>query len=205
MRRKNTEKEENENMEFNFGLGKLSFGGLFKGVGNVIDLIEKMEREGKSEVRREGRIGGIGRKDVRGVYGFNIKLGLGRKAHIEPFGNIRETKRGVRVVGTREPIVDVFNEKEHILIVTELPGIDEKSINLDLKKDILFLEAGSDDRKYAKEILLPAKVDFASKEVHFKNGILEIQLNKSINPFKKSASKNRARQIRRRRKGKKKK
>lgn len=78
----------------------------------------------------------------------------------------------------KEPIVDVFNEKDHILIIAELPGIDEKAIKLDLKKDILIIEAGNQDRKYAKEILLPDSVDFQSRKIDFKNGILKVKLKK---------------------------
>jgi len=40
------------------------------------------------------------------------------------------------------------------------------------------LEAGDEKRKYSKEILLPAKVDFGSKEESFKNGILEVKIKK---------------------------
>jgi HSP20 family protein len=65
------------------------------------------------------------------------------------------------------------------LIVAELPGVNEKEIKTNLKGDILILEAGEEGkRKYYKEILLPAKVDFESKEESFKNGILEIKLKK---------------------------
>ncbi|MBU4299005.1 Hsp20 family protein, partial [Patescibacteria group bacterium] len=96
--------------------------------------------------------------------------------------------REIKITETREPIVDVFDEKEHILVVAELPGVLEESIKLDLKGDILILEAGDEKRKYKKEILLPrlrqgfggqaAKVDFEKREVNFKNGVLEIKLKK---------------------------
>lgn len=159
------------------GLEDLPFvGGLFKGLGKFVDLVEKVEEVGE-EIKKRGEV--KGKEGVRGIYGFSIRTGIGERAKIQTFGNIRETKKGVRVEETREPIVDTFNEKDHMLIIAELPGIDEKSIKLDLKKNILFLEAGNHDRKYKKEILLPAEVDFASKEMHFKNGILEIKLEKS--------------------------
>ncbi|MDP3043372.1 MAG: Hsp20/alpha crystallin family protein [bacterium] len=187
-------------------------GGLLKGLGKFIDLAERAEEVG-GELKRSGRIsarGGSafggkgfgGRQDIHGVYGFTVRTGLGQRTKVEPFGNIKKTKEGPKVSETREPIVDVFDEKDHILIIAELPGIDEKSIKVDLKKsarhspeakpmaggDILLFEAdsprfageaGSNDRKYAKEILLPAKVDFESREMNFKNGILELKLTKT--------------------------
>jgi len=153
-------------------------GGLLKGLEKFIDLAERAEQVG-GELKRSGQIKGFGgRKDIHGVYGFTVRTGLGQKTKVEPFGNIKKTKEGPKVSETREPIVDVFDEKDHILIIAELPGIDEKSIKIDLKKDILLLEAESKDRKYAKEILLPVQIDFDSKEMSFKNGILELKFKK---------------------------
>jgi HSP20 family protein len=39
-----TEPEKGE-VEINFGVGKISFGGLFKGIGNLIDLASKLSEE----------------------------------------------------------------------------------------------------------------------------------------------------------------
>ncbi len=152
---------------------------MLKGLEKFIDLAERAEEAG-GELKKSGNIKGFGgRKDIHGVYGFTVRTGLGQKTRVEPFGNIKKTKAGPKVSETREPIVDVFDEKDHILIIAELPGIDEKSIKLDLKKDILLLEAESRDRKYAKEILLPVKINFESREMNFKNGILEVKFKKA--------------------------
>lgn len=178
MVKKHAKKEETKAEEFDFGLGGL-FGGLFKGIEKLVDLAEKAEKAG-GELRKEGELrGGSKERPIRGVYGFTIRTGLGKdRSRIETFGNIKKTKQGPRVAETREPIVDTFDEKDHILIIVELPGIDEKSITLNLKGDILLLEARNHDRKYAKEILLPTQVDFESRETSFKNGILEIKFRK---------------------------
>ena len=153
-------------------------GGLLKGLGKFIDLAERAEEVG-GELKRSGQIKGLGgRKDIRGVYGFTVRTGLGQRTKVEPFGNIKKTKAGPKISETREPIVDVFDEKDHILLIAELPGIDEKSVKLDLKKDILLLEAGSGNRTYSKEILLKSKIDFDSREMSFKNGILEVKFKK---------------------------
>jgi HSP20 family protein len=44
--------------------------------------------------------------------------------------------------------------------------------------DILNLTASDTDKKYAKEILLPSKVNPQSLKTTYKNGILEIMLEK---------------------------
>jgi len=156
-------------------------GGLFKGLGKLIDLAERVEEAG-GKIERKGEI--KGKEGIRGIYGFSIRTGIGEKPKIQTFGNIRPVKERekakpeFKITETREPIVDVFDEKDHVLIVAELPGIEKESIEFELKGDILILEAGDEKRKYSKEILLSAKVDFEQKETNFKNGILEIKLKK---------------------------
>ena len=154
-------------------------GGLLKGLEKFVDLAERVEKAG-GELKQGGEIkGGTKEKPIRGIYGFSIKTGLGKiKPRVETFGNIKKTKEGPRVAKAREPIVDVFDEKDHISIIAELPGVNEKSVHLDLKGDILLLKANSSDREYSKKISLPAKIDFASNEIKFKNGILELKLKK---------------------------
>lgn len=168
-----TEKEENDGVEIDFGMGRISFGGLFKGLGNLIDLASKLSEEG---YERGGEIRGLP-KGAKGVYGFSIRT-LAGKPVIESFGNIRETAKGPVVEEVREPMVDVFDEKDHILVIAELPGVSESEIKIEVAGDILNLAASDRDRKYAKEILLPGKVKPDSVKTSYKNGILEITLEK---------------------------
>ncbi|MBU4338804.1 Hsp20/alpha crystallin family protein [Patescibacteria group bacterium] len=169
-------KAEKENGEIDLGLGGI-FGGLFKGIEGLVDLAEKAEKAGGT-LRREQEFGGrAGNKPLRGVYGFTVKTGIGKRPRVETFGNVKKTERGPQVVETREPLVDIFDEKDCILVIAELPGVQEKDIKLRIKGDVLNLETAG-ERKYAKEILLPAKADFESRKVNFKNGILEIKLKR---------------------------
>ena len=166
-------KEKNDNIDVDFGMGSLSFGGLFKGLGNLIDLASKLSEEG---YERKSEIKGLPR-GAKGVYGFSIKT-LAGKPVIESFGNIRETARGPVVEEVREPMVDVFDEEGRILIIAELPGVSESEIKIEVAGDILNLTASDRDRKYAREILLPGKVKTEPVKTSYKNGILEIILEK---------------------------
>jgi HSP20 family protein len=168
-----SKKEKNEKIDVDFGMGHISFGGLFKGLGNLIDLASKLSEEG---YERSGEIRGLP-KGAKGVYGFSIST-LAGKPVIESFGNIRETARGPVVEEVREPMVDIFDEKDHILVIAELPGVSESEIKIEVAGDILNLAASDRDRKYAKEILLPGKVRPDSIKTACKNGILEITLEK---------------------------
>ena len=166
-------KEENDKVEIDFGMGKISFGGLFKGLGNLIDLASKLSEEG---VEKRAEIRGLP-QGVKGVYGFSIRT-LAGKPVVETFGNIKETTQGPVVEEVREPIVDIFDEEERILVIAELPGVSEGQIKIEIAGDILSLAASDKDRKYAKEILLPSKVKPQPVKSSYKNGILEITLEK---------------------------
>jgi HSP20 family protein len=168
-----SKKGKNDKVDVDFGMGRISFGGLFKGLGNFIDLASKLSEEG---VERRGEITGLP-KGAKGVYGFSIRT-LAGKPVIESFGNIRETAKGPVVEEVREPMVDIFDEENRILVIAELPGVSESEIKVEVTGDILNLAASDRDRKYAKEILLPSKVNPDSVKTAYKNGILEIILEK---------------------------
>ncbi|MBI4745182.1 MAG: GvpL/GvpF family gas vesicle protein [Deltaproteobacteria bacterium] len=161
-----TEKIEKEGVEIDLGIGKLSFGGLFKGLEDLIGLASDLAEKGE-EIRREGEIKGLP-KDAKGVYGFSIRT-LGGRPVVESFGNIKETPKGPVVEEVREPMVDVFDEKEHILIVAEMPGVEKNNIHIDIEGDALLLKAENTGRKYKKEVPLPSAVDRASLVSSYKN------------------------------------
>lgn len=166
-------KREDEGLGIDFSLG-----GLFKGIEKLIDLAAKVEKE-SGEIKKEGEIDLSHLKEgMKGVYGFSIKTAMGGRPVVESFGNIKKTPKGPTVEEEREPITDVFDEKEEVRVYTEIPGVNEEDIKLDLKGDILDILAKSGDRKYHKEILLPVKVKSETLIASYKNGILEVKIRK---------------------------
>ena len=144
----------------------------------MVDLAAELKEAG-GEIKKEGEIDLSHLKDgMKGVFGFSIKTMEGGKPIVEPFGNIKKTPQGPKVDEEREPITDVFNEKDEIRVYAEMPGISEEGISLDLKGDILEIKAVGKDRKYHKEVLLPAKVKSETLGSSYKNGILEIKIKK---------------------------
>ncbi|MDP2952681.1 MAG: archaeal heat shock protein Hsp20 [Chloroflexota bacterium] len=156
---------------------EIGMGGLFKGIGSLLDLVSRMAEEGKEEYRQSGEVAVLGGK-AKGVYGFSVKLGLGGKPVIESFGNIKATEEGAVVAEVREPLVDVLDEEERVVVVAELPGVEEKSIHIEVREDMLELAAEARDRKYHKEVLLPSPVNASTMESSYRNGVLEIRLTK---------------------------
>ena len=161
--------------EANFDL--FGLGGLFKGIEKLVDLAGKLEEKGG--ISKEGEINFDHiKKGMKGVYGFTINTAGGGSPKVETFGNIRKTPEGPKVDEEREPITDIFDEKTEIVVIAEMPGIDENDLKIDLKEDILEISAVSKARTYRKELLLPIKTSMKNLKHKFTNGILEIRIKK---------------------------
>lgn len=170
--------EEGEGLDIDFGVGKLGLGGLFQGIENLLDLAAKLKESG-GEINKEGEIDlSHLKKGMKGVFGFSVKTAVGGTPVVESFGNVKNTAKGPVVEEVREPITDVFNEAQEIRIYAEMPGVNKEDIQLDLKEDLLEISAESGDRKYRKEVLLPAKVKPETLVSSYNNGILEIRVKK---------------------------
>lgn len=159
-------------------------GGFLGGLGAFIErlgqLVEEAEREG-GELTRTGEFSLGTDKRVRGVYGFSVRTGSDEKrVKVEPFGNIHKDKDSGRVVvrEIREPLIDLFDEPDHVLIVAEVPGIIQEDVRLELHEDILALAAERGEKKYRKEVLLPAVFSPDRMSFTCRNGVLEIKLAK---------------------------
>lgn len=165
-----------EHVRVDIGLG---LGGLFKGMGSLLDVLSRMVEEGGEEASRTGTVEAMGGK-VQGVYGLSVRLGLDGKPVVERFGNIRETASGAVVAETREPVVDVLDEGDHILVIAEMPGVEEKDIRVRVNGDIVEIAAATGDRRYQREVLLPAAVAPEKVETSYRNGVLKVDLTKVL-------------------------
>lgn len=153
--------------------------GMLRGLGELLDKLGTLAEKGE-QLKRSGEFdlkGGDG-KDRKGVYGFSVKMGLGGDdPKVEPFGNIqRDAKTGEAVVReVAEPMVDVFEENDHIRVVVEIPGVGNEDVKLDLAGDLLTIRAERGAKKYLKEVLLPRACDRSRLNFSCHNGILEIK------------------------------
>lgn len=174
-RKQQTKKQDDGAKEtLDFGLG-----GIFKGLGDFLDVLSDISEKGESEINRTGEfnVKGLGDK-AKGVYGFTVRTGIGGMPKVERFGNIKTSVEGPVVADVREPMVDLFDEGKEIILVAELPGVGENEVKIDIKDDVLTLKT-TGERKYEKEILLPCNVNAKGMEKTFKNGILELRLKRT--------------------------
>jgi HSP20 family protein len=156
---------------FNLGLG-----GILKGFGDLVEKLGELSETGE-QLSRNGEIHGAG-KEVKGIYGFTVKVGLGDDGpRIEPFGNIRKDRESGRSVvqEVREPVVDVFEEEDHVLIVAEMPGVSVEDVKIAVEDDLLIITATHGEKQYRKEVLLSTTADREKIQVTCNNGVVEIK------------------------------
>ena len=114
------------------------------------------------------------------IYGYSVSLGPDGKPLIREFGNIKPSLTGknpLELSDKIEPLIDIFEEKDNVKVIAELPGIEKNDINLELEGRILIISVNS-SRKYYKKIELPTEVDATQTRAIYKNGILEVTIKK---------------------------
>jgi HSP20 family protein len=118
------------------------------------------------------------------VMGFNIRVSEDGKPVIERFGNLRAEGGKPMVSDAREPLVDVIESDKDVTITAELPGVEKKDIRFRVpsKKSAIIEVKG--ERSFYKELSLPASVKVKSAKAKFKNGVLEVRLEKEVSAEK---------------------
>ncbi len=102
-----------------------------------------------------------------------------RKRCSGQFGNpLIPNQSGSCINEESEPLIDVFDGEDNVVVVAEMFGVDKDSIDLYATENRLMILVDSPERKYCKEIKLPAGVDVKSSTSKLKNGVLEVRLKK---------------------------
>jgi HSP20 family protein len=112
------------------------------------------------------------------VWGFSAAIGPDGRIKLNPFGNLNPQDAPPVVQEQREPLIEVMDQDEVIIIIAEIPGVKEEDIQLDISNNQVTINIDAPNRKYAKTIDLPATVNHEVAEVHYANGILEVQIPK---------------------------
>jgi HSP20 family protein len=181
------ESEESKRGEESEGVAE----GILKGVGEIIPglggLLKGLE---KSPAFKE-RLKRINQEVERRLKETPLKRTIDRGPHIESsfstrtlvqeekpaFGRKERKPPAPPTLKPKEPIVDVFDEKDHLRIIAEVPGVAEKDLKTNLEKDTLTIRINSAGWKSEHKITLP----YAPKgklERIFRNGFLEIKVEK---------------------------
>ncbi len=156
-----------------------SIDSIFRGLGDLVEKLGELAEKGE-QLRRSGEFTSGEKKEIKGVYGFNVKVGLGDDGvRVEPFGNVgkKEEFGESSVCEIREPLVDIFEEDDHTLIVAEMPGVGADDISFALAGDILAISGKKGDKRYGKEIKLSKEYSKEQMQHSCNNGILRVKLS----------------------------
>jgi len=116
------------------------------------------------------------------TYGFNINIGKDGKPTIDSFGNVKAQPYSgdPEVKNVREPLTEVNEQGEQIIVICEMPGITRDEIELKATTHSLTISTNSKDegRNYYKEVELPSAINSDYARARYTNGILEVKLKK---------------------------
>ena len=109
-----------------------------------------------------------------------------------------------RALAVQTPVVDVFEEKDEVVVKAEVPGLSKEDLDVTLTESTLTIKGEKKkeeelrdkdyhriERSYgsfARSLELPAEVKTDQAKASFKNGILEIRLPKTEEHKKKTAT-----------------
>jgi HSP20 family protein len=114
------------------------------------------------------------------VRGFNVHIGPDGKPRIQEFGNYpkRSSNGETNFSEEREPLVDIIENHNNVAITVEVPGVEKKDIDLNMEDEKLEIKVDCPDRKYHKFIDLPCNVKPKTTKATYKNGVLDIEVEK---------------------------
>jgi len=157
--------------------GGLDLSDLLKSLGGLLETLKKVDDHGSGEINKIGQFGSTDPKRLKGTYHFKVRIGELGDSSNQSFGRLRQGVSRVEYGESCEPIVDVFDEGDHIQVISELPGVEENQLQVQIVDGYLQLRA-SGARNYSVNIPLPCPVDEKTIISLVKNGIVEITLRK---------------------------
>ncbi len=160
--------------------GSDSFGGRF--FRDFDESIRQM-REEMNRLYEKARSGELESPEKGGpyVYGWSFRMGPDGVPHLEEFGNIKGLATGTRegLPAGREPLVDVRETNDQVIVTAELPGVEKKDIDLETTEKNLGIRVDTENRSYYKNVELPTTVRAESAKAAYNNGVLEVVLDKT--------------------------
>ncbi|MBU4189397.1 MAG: hypothetical protein KJ886_00165 [Candidatus Thermoplasmatota archaeon] len=138
-----------------------------KDYGKIAGILtaKKYEEETDIEIERK-------RIDDRAVVGLWSREPEKAKKIIK---EVLEFRRVSPITKAKELLIDVFDKKDYLVVVAELPPVNKKDIKLSLE-NVLKVSVDTKNQKYYKEVSLSAPVKIV--DTSYNNNVLEIKLKK---------------------------
>lgn len=158
-------------------------GGILPGLDQLVEKLTSVSPEFKKRIEetdtkiKKNLESGVSRKPVIS-YGYTVRTLVPSDEGELDITSVREqTRKKTEPLKPkeeqREPLIDIFDDRESIIVIAEMPGAKEDEIDVAIENDKLRISGG----KYSKELKLPATPE-RIVERRYKNGILEVKLKK---------------------------
>lgn len=144
----------------------------------IFDEIKKLEKMMDNLMKSLEYSNRFGRR-YRPAYGFSATFIRDRKPRFRGFRNYRKSYFDSETRRNYEPLIDVFDRKDEVIIVAEVLGAGKDDVDIYATEDSITISIHTDDLKFYKEIPLPARVNPKTATATCKNGVLEIHLKKT--------------------------
>ncbi len=86
------------------------------------------------------------------------------------------------------PVVDIYETTEELIVMADLPGVEEPGLKLEVSRGVLTLEAeieaaeSGKKRGYYRQFKLSDRIDADAGNAALKDGVLTLRLPKSETP-----------------------
>jgi HSP20 family protein len=186
----------------------IDFGSVLKNLLGVDDLsilkdpaqadaVKRRIEEQKASLRDvqerlRGKFGDAVRFDydirVSGLSGGKDEVHIGGGSFFDKLDQLaRERSRGKpapyrKQEGVVEPYTEVIEGESNVEVIAEMPGVEEKDIDLKVQEDRIAISTPGPKRIYRAEVVLPARVLGEPLEKSYHNGVFKLRLKKSQEP-----------------------
>lgn len=145
------------------------------------DLYDELERLGEliDETMQKAFENSKDQPTKRSRYkGFSVKIFPDRKPGIREFNYYPNTQAESEISDDQEPLVDIIEEGETVVVFAALTGVNKDDIDLRLTENCLTVSVDTANFEWYDELKLPARVDPKTAIASYKNGVLEVKVKK---------------------------
>jgi HSP20 family protein len=112
------------------------------------------------------------------VKGFSIKTNSNGKTKIREFDSRQPFHEEDELVDDPEPLIDLIEDSETLFVLVALSGVKKDDIKIRATESCLTISIDTAEFEWCDELDLPAKVKPKSASASYRNGVLEVKLEK---------------------------
>ena len=112
------------------------------------------------------------------VQGFSMKIDPDGKSRMREIAGRLPLQNETELSDELEPLVDLIDERNQIVVLVALPGVGKDNIDLRVTENCLTVSVDTTEFEWYDEFKLPTKVKPKSACASYRNGVLEVRLEK---------------------------